>query len=106
MDADSQAQSLADAGLVVNATSVGMHPKVDDCPLDPDVEIPQDLVLYDTVFNPLETQLMARFRAAGAPAFGGLDMLVFQGARSFEIWTGIEPPTDVMKQAVVGRFQA
>jgi shikimate dehydrogenase len=106
MDRDSQAKHLAEAGLVVNATSVGMHPKVDACPLDPDLEISPDLVLYDTVFNPLETQLMARFRAAGAPAFGGLDMLVFQGARSFEIWTGIEPPTDVMKQAVVGRFQS
>ncbi len=62
-------------------------------------------MLYDTDFNPLETRLMRQFREAGARAYGGLDMLVYQGARSFQIWTDTEPPTDVMKQAVVGRFQ-
>ena len=92
------------SGLVINTTSLGMHPKVDASPLIDTDNIRPDLVLYDTVFNPLETELMRSFKAKGAPAFGGLDMLVFQGARSFEIWTGTEPPTDVMKQAVIGRF--
>mgnify|MGYP001977936789 CR=1 FL=1 len=82
-----------------------MHPHPDASPLINDSAIRPDLILYDTVFNPLETTLMRQFKAKGASAFGGLDMLVFQGARSFEIWTGTEPPTDVMKQAVVGRFQ-
>ena len=105
MDAETQRRSFADAGLVINTTSLGMYPKVDDSPLvDVDVVHPE-LMLYDTVFNPLETQLMQEFRSAGAPAFGGLDMLVFQGARSFAIWTEVEPPADVMKEAVIGRFQ-
>jgi len=101
-----QARVFADAGLVIHGTSVGMHPSVDASPLMDARAVHPDLVLYDTVFNPLETQLMREFKAAGAPAYGGLDMLVFQGARSFEIWTGTYPPADVMKQAVVGRFQA
>ncbi len=105
MDSQAQARSFESAGLVVNATSLGMHPKVDDSPLLDRSAVHPDLVLYDTVFNPLETRMMGQFRERGAQAFGGLDMLVYQGARSFEIWTGQEPPTDVMKQAVIGRFQ-
>lgn len=104
MEADTQARAFADAGLVVNTTSLGMHPNVEASPLLDAHAVHADLVLYDTVFNPAETQLMAQFRAGGAPAYGGLDMLVYQGARSFAIWTGIEPPTDVMKQAIAGRF--
>jgi len=104
LDRASEKKAFDDAGLVVNTTSLGMYPNSDDSPLLDVNAIRPDLVLYDTVFNPLETALMRQFRAKGAPAFGGLDMLVFQGARSFEIWTGIRPPTDVMKRAVAGRF--
>jgi len=104
LDAESEKKAFGDSGLVVNTTSLGMHPKTDASPLLDATHIHPGLVLYDTVFNPLETELMRQFSGRGAPAFGGLDMLVFQGARSFEIWTGHEPPTDVMKQAVVGRF--
>jgi shikimate dehydrogenase len=105
VDEGSEKMAFDGAGLVVNTTSLGMHPHPDASPLINDSAIRPDLILYDTVFNPLETTLMRQFKAKGASAFGGLDMLVFQGARSFEIWTGTEPPTDVMKQAVVGRFQ-
>jgi shikimate dehydrogenase len=105
LDAGAEKKAFDAAGLIVNTTSLGMHPHPEASPLISDAAIRPDLVLYDTVFNPLETTLMRQFKAKGAPAFGGLDMLVFQGARSFEIWTGTEPPTDVMKQAVVGRFE-
>lgn len=105
MDIETQSWAFADAGLVVNTTSLGMYPKVDASPLADLKAVHPELMLYDTVFNPLETQMMREFKSVGAPAFGGLDMLVFQGARSFEIWTEIKPPADVMKEAVIGRFQ-
>ena len=105
LDAETQRRSFADAGAVVNTTSLGMYPKVNASPLVDVRAVHPGLVLCDTVFNPLETQLMRAFRSVGAPAFGGLDMLVFQGARSFAIWTGVEPPTDVMKNAVVKRVR-
>ena len=104
LDQASEKRAFGESGLVVNTTSLGMHPGTDASPLIDAENITPDLVLYDTVFNPLETKLMRSFKARGASAYGGLDMLVFQGARSFDIWTGIEPPTDVMKQAVMGRF--
>ena len=103
---DTQTRRFADAGLVVNGTSLGMYPDLEGTPLADTDAIHSHLVLYDTVFNPLDTLLMRQFRSAGAPAYGGLDMLVHQGARSFAIWTGIEPPVHVMKQAVIGRFRA
>ena len=104
LDQASEKAAFGDAGLVVNTTSVGMHPNTEHSPIIDTDSIRPDLVLYDTVFNPIETAIMQQFKEKGAPAYGGLDMLVFQGARSFEIWTGTEPPTDLMKQAVVGRF--
>jgi shikimate dehydrogenase len=104
MDVEEQRTAFSDAGLVVNTTSLGMYPNVDASPLSDPSVIHPDLVLYDTVFNPLNTVLMGQFQSVGAKAYGGLDMLVFQGARSFELWTGTFPPTDVMKQAVIGRF--
>lgn len=102
---DTQMRRFVDAGLVVNGTSLGMIPEVDRTPLAVTDAIHPRLVLYDTVFNPLDTLLMRQFRSAGARAFGGLDMLVYQGARSFAVWTGIEPPVDVMKRAIIGRFR-
>lgn len=102
---DTQMRRFVDAGLVVNGTSLGMIPEVERTPLADTDAIHPRLVLYDTVFNPLDTLLMRQFRSAGARAFGGLDMLVYQGARSFAIWTGIEPPVDVMKRAIIGRFR-
>ncbi len=105
LTADTQSRVFADAGLVVNGTSLGMVPDVERTPLADTSALHSELVLYDTVFNPLDTLLMRQFRSAGAPAFGGLDMLVHQGARSFAIWTGVEPPVDVMKRAIIGRFR-
>lgn len=100
-----QRRAFRDAGLIVNVTPLGMHPNVDGSPVDDPSALHPGLTVYDTVFNPLETALMRQARAAGARAFGGLDMLVFQGARSFEIWTGLKPSPEVMKGAVIGRFR-
>ena len=51
------------------------------------------------VYNPVDTPLIAEARKAGARTLGGLTMLVYQGAESFQLWTGISPPMDVMMRA-------
>ena len=97
-------RALEDAGLLINATSVGMYPKMDASPIgDWDVLRP-GLTVYDAVFNPLETRLMQQAQEAGARAFGGIEMLVYQGARSLDIWSGRPAPVAVMKQAVLGQL--
>jgi shikimate dehydrogenase len=93
-------EGLADAGLLVNTTSVGMSPRPDESPVGDGGCLHPDLVVYDIVFNPLETLLVKQARAAGAQGFGGIEMLLYQGARAFEIWTGAYPPIEAMKAAL------
>ena len=94
------------AGLLINATSVGMHPVPDASPLaDPGCLGPGMLVL-DIVYNPRRTRLMMQAEAAGARSVNGLGMLACQGARAFEIWTGHWPPVDAMLAGALAGFAA
>jgi shikimate dehydrogenase len=85
--------------LLVNTTPVGMWPGADASPWPDTLQLPSHWSVFDLVYNPRETQLMAQARASGATAIGGLAMLVHQGAQAFELWTGMVPPTDVMRAA-------
>jgi shikimate dehydrogenase len=86
--------------LIVNATSAGMHPNIDQSPWMIGVPFPEGVTVYDMVYRPAKTQLMQQAEASGGRAIGGLGMLVRQGAAAFKIWTGVEPPLDVMFQAL------
>lgn len=86
--------------LVVNATSVGMWPRVDESPWPEEVPLPAGATICDLVYNPLETRLLQRARAAGCPVVDGLGMLVQQGAAAFELWTGVQAPVEVMRTAL------
>lgn len=94
---DALARLAPAADLIVNCTPVGMSPQVDRSPWPEDVPFPPGAALYDLIYNPPVTRLMEQ--AAGAPAFNGLGMLVWQGALSFTQWTGVMPPVDVMTGA-------
>jgi shikimate dehydrogenase len=100
MDRESLAACLhgaAAAELIVNCTSMGMlhSPQESLSPLASDL-IPPSALVYDLVYNPPETPLLRAARAAGARTLGGLPMLVYQGAAAFRLWTGLEPPVDLM----------
>jgi len=88
------------AVLIVNTTSVGMSPHVDASPCPPAV-LRRDLAVCDIVYNPLRTALMRDAGAAGARTISGVEMLVGQGARAFELWTGLGAPVDVMRRVVL-----
>ena len=92
------------ADLLVNATSLGMSPDVDETPVPADL-LHANLTVFDIIYNPLPTRLLREAAAAGAKTIDGLEMLVRQGAASFEIWTKIKPPVDVMRQAVLSLLQ-
>jgi shikimate dehydrogenase len=96
----------ASVSLVVNCTSVGMWPNVDACPWPDDVPFPAGAVVYDMVYRPERTQLMAKAEAYGGRAIGGLGMLVRQGAASFKLWTGVDAPVDVMFEAAKAALAA
>ena len=75
--------------LLVNATPVGMYPKVDTCPVSDEV-IENSLSVFDVIYNPIETLLMRKARALGRTAVGGAAMLVYQAVKAHELWYGGE----------------
>ena len=94
------AATVRNADLIVNATSIGMRHGPDEgaAPFDVQLIKPGSLV-YDMVYTPAETPLLAAAKRAGAQALGGLWMLVLQGAAAFELWTRKSPPVGVMYRA-------
>ncbi len=88
------------AQLIVNCTTLGMHPWVDGLPWDEEVEFAPHQVVYDLVYTPAATRLLQLAAADGARALNGLGMLVHQGAIAFRHWTGEAPPLAVMRRAV------
>lgn len=92
--------ALRSADLVVQCTSIGLKGSETDgqLPFDPSMLAPEVLVA-DLIANPIETPLVKAVRESGRRAIGGLPMLVYQGAASFELWTEREAPVDVMMEA-------
>jgi shikimate dehydrogenase len=91
------AKVLAKADILVNTTSVGMNPDIDKTPVPAGLLKP-GLIVFDIVYNPVQTRLLKEAEAAGAKTINGLDMLVWQGAMAFEKWTGQKAPFDLMKR--------
>ncbi len=88
---------LADADVLVNATSVGMES--DETPV-PKAALHEDLAVLDAVYTPLETRLLREARSVGARTIDGAWMLLFQGVEAFEIWTGRGAPIEEMNDAL------
>ena len=91
---------LRHADLTVQCTSLGLKEE-DPAPVDPAL-LSKDTFLFDLVYN-RETKILAGARARGIPCADGLAMLLHQGARSFEIWTGLEAPVEEMRRALFNR---
>ena len=86
--------------LVLNATSLGLK-ATDASPLDAaQFPLKQTQAVYDMIYKPAETPLLVAAKAAGCRTANGIGMLVWQGARAFNIWTGQPAPADVMRMAV------
>ena len=94
-------KSLKEANLVVNATSIGLSPE-DGLPV-PEMKFYAGQTAFDVVYN-RETRFIQEAKAAGAQVTGGLGMLVYQGARSFELWTGGPAPKEIMWSSLTKAF--
>ena len=88
------------ADILINTTPIGMYPNVEKSPI-PAEFLHKDLVVYDIVYNPLETKLMKDATKMGCNTIGGLDMLVNQGALAFEWWTNKKPNINLMKNKII-----
>jgi shikimate 5-dehydrogenase len=88
--------------LLVNCTPIGMYPDVGASPIPP--KALGGGIVYDLVYNPMETRLLQDAKAAGCPTIGGLEMLLSQAQQQFEWWTGIRPSAEVMRAAALMRL--
>ena len=86
--------------ILINATSVGMVPKVENSPV-PDFIPKKFQVVMDIVYAPLKTHLLATAEKAGCETINGLEMLLYQGVAQFEMWTGEKAPVDIMRKALL-----
>ena len=85
---------IRNASILINTTPIGMYPEVDVSPVDDEFEFPEGILVYNLIYNPLETRLLQKARNSGAYIMNGLDMLIYQGIESLKIWTGADIETE------------
>jgi shikimate dehydrogenase len=88
--------------LLVNCTSVGMHPNVDETPVDKKF-LHKGMTVFDTVYNPAKTRLIKEAESVGCPLQNGLRMLLYQGLASFALWTGVAVREEIFDLAALQR---
>lgn len=93
----------AHGDCLVNTTPVGMYPKEDEMPVPTHI-LGTYKAVADVIYNPLKTKLLREAEAAGCMVAGGFEMFVFQGTEQFHIWTGQEPPVEIMRSVVLEKL--
>ncbi len=103
-----QWQSFADdAELFINTTPVGMYPKSNETFLRMgEAELFENKICYDLIYNPIETEFLKQSKNYGAETINGLDMLIYQGSKSFEYWTGHTFPVDEIRSKLINQLKS
>ena len=89
-------QSL-DTDILINATPVGMFPKINETPIDKN-KLKPNMIVFDTIYNPIETKLLKEAKAQGCKTINGLSMFVHQAAAQFKLWTGQMPSVEIIEK--------
>ena len=90
LEGENLKEKIEKAHLLVNATSLGMPPRVDNTPLPDEKLFHPNLLVYDLIYRPARTLFLRQAKRAGAKIINGLPMLVYQGIESFYLWTGLK----------------
>lgn len=93
-------ETFRDSKLIVNTTSMGMYPNVDDSATTIKESFMKGQIVFDVVYNPVKTKLLRLAESQGAAIVTGLKMFVEQGAKSYELWTGQKMPIDKVYKAI------
>lgn len=86
--------------ILINATPVGMFPKVNEMPVSKKV-LQKDMVVFDAVYNPLKTKLLDEAEKAGCRTVSGIEMFTLQAGKQFELWTGSKAPLEFMRETAM-----
>ena len=95
--------SITQADLLVNATSVGMDGSSQ--PIPTSIVLPEKLMVADVIYQPFETPFLKWARNQGNQSINGLGMLLYQAAEAFQLWTGKEMPTDQIWELLKQKYQ-
>lgn len=87
-----------DAEIIINCTSIGMYPKIDDSPVPANCLKPS-MVVFDMVYNPIETLLLKQAKQVGAKVINGAEMFIGQAAEQFKLFTHKDCPIGILRQA-------
>jgi len=101
---DNLRQELKNAQILINATPIGMAPDINSMPIKTEL-LRSNLTVFDSIYNPIETKLLREARKIGAKTINGVNMLVYQGAEAFKLWTGKNAPVELMKKIVIKRLK-
>jgi len=99
-----QQKEVSNFDIIINATSVGMEPLVNETPINPSF-LKKNQIVFDVVYNPKETKLLKEAKKKGAKIIYGFEMLLYQGVAQFEIYTGKKPPIDVMRKVLMEKLK-
>ncbi len=91
---------LRNSTLIVNATTLGMYPDIEDTITDIEDSFNEDQIVFDLIYNPTKTKFLRTAEMQGAKVVGGLMMLISQAAKSFELWTGVEMPVEKISDSL------
>lgn len=94
--AKENSQLFNSSKLIINTTSIGMFPNIEDTPNDLAESFNSSQIVFDLIYNPIKTKFIELAESKGATIINGLKMFVVQGARSFELWTGHKMDTKLM----------
>ncbi|HEY6009694.1 MAG TPA: shikimate dehydrogenase, partial [Geobacteraceae bacterium] len=102
---DSLARAMAESDVIINCTPIGMHPREDATLVPADLFRPGQVV-FDVVYTPLETRLLAEARARGLKTISGVEMFINQAVLQFRHFTGVDAPVEVMRRVLMERLGA
>jgi len=88
-----------DSDILINTTSIGMFPGVDQTPVSKNI-LKEGMIVFDAVYNPIETRLLRDAKEQGCHTVNGLSMFINQAAEQFRLWTGIDAPIELMTKVV------
>ena len=86
--------------VLINCSPVGMSPNLEETPV-PSRCLRKGMIVFDSVYNPIETRLIREARVSGCVTISGVELFVNQAVGQFELWTGQKAPTDIMRDVVV-----
>jgi shikimate dehydrogenase len=95
-------ETLRNSRLIINATTMGMFPDIEDTITDLEESFNEEQIVFDLIYNPTKTKFLQTAEMQGAKVFGGLKMLISQAAKSFALWTGTEMPVDKIVKKLEG----